>query len=66
MDSSWIPPRKHTIHTVEAQPDTPLPVSATIIAQMIPMNPTPLTMSPRLVMIDMGFIYRDVIPSKAR
>ena len=57
---------KQTMHTMEAQPATLLPMAAHTMAQMTPIKPTRLTAMPAPVMMRIGLLERLVMPSKAR
>ena len=57
---------KQTMHTMEAQPATLLPMAAHTMAQMTPIKLIRLTKMPDPVIRRMGLLERLVMPSKAR
>ena len=60
-----MPPRKHRIQVVLAQPETVLPKKLPTTAQMMPKKLSAATTSPRDVISRMGLMDRLVMPSKA-
>lgn len=53
------------MHVIDAHPVIACPIIAMTIAQIIPIKLNALTTNPKLTIIEIGFIDKLVIPSKA-